>query len=237
MNLHKIAGLYVDLGYKYDTMKKQAPLYKTDDTCEEPHMKIYLSDEFLEEKQKEMPILDLSACEYFFTGAVFYAGLIRFGGFMLHSSAVVMDGKAYLFTADSGTGKSTHTSLWKKTFGEDRVQILNDDKPAIRIAKEGVYACGTPWSGKTSQNINKIVPVAAIGFLERSEENWIERRNGGEMVGKLLKQTVRPPVKEEMDALLTYVDKVLTEVPVYALGVNMSEDAARMAYETMSKGV
>ena len=237
MNLHKIAGLYVDMGYKYDIMKTQAPLYKTDDVCENPHMKIYLPDEFLEEMQRGTPGASLNACEYIYTGAAFYTGLIQFGGFMLHSSAVLMDGKAYLFTADSGTGKSTHTSLWQKAFGKDRVQILNDDKPAIRVAKEGVFACGTPWSGKTNLNVNTIVPLAAIGFLERSEENWIERRPGGEMIGKLMKQTVRPPVKDKMDALLTYLDRVLTEVPVYALGVNMSEDAAIMAYEAMSKGV
>ena len=235
MNLHKIAGLYVDLGYKYETMKKQAAAYKTDDVCEKPDMKIYVSDEFLEERQKENPVLSVGDCEYLYTGAAFYSGLLRFGGFLLHSSAVVVDGKAYLFTADSGTGKSTHTGLWMKVFGE-KAAILNDDKPAIRIAKEGIFACGTPWSGKTDQNKNIIVPVGAIGFLERSEENWIERKTGAEMVGKLLRQTLRPPVKKEMDALLSYVDKVLTDVPVYALGVNMSEDAAKMAYKVMSEG-
>ena len=237
MNLHKIAGLYVDLGYKHPLMLDRASRYKTNDECKEPHMTIYLPDEFLDKKVKETPNIDLDIAEYLYTGAAFYTGLLRFGGFLLHSSAIVVDGKAYLFTADSGTGKSTHTELWRKVFGEDRVQILNDDKPAIRIAKEGYFACGTPWSGKHNLNMDKIVPLAAIGFLERSEENWIERRPGGEMVGKLLKQTVRPPVKEEMDALLTYVDRVLTDVPVYALGVNMSEDAAIMAYEAMSKGV
>ncbi len=236
MNLHKIAGLTVDMGYKYETMKKQASAYKVDEFCETPDIKIYLSDELLEQKQKEEPTLTLDNCEYLFTGSVFYSGLLYFGGFMLHSSAVIMDGKAYLFTADSGTGKSTHTSLWQKAFGETRAEILNDDKPAIRIGKNGIFACGTPWSGKTDRNINKIVPIGAIGFLERSEENWIEQKNGGDVIGKLLKQTVRPPKLSEMDALLKYVDIVLKEVPVYSLGVNMTTDAAKMAYETMSKG-
>lgn len=237
MNLHKIAGLYVDLGYKYEYMTERAPAYKTDDECKRPHMTIHLPDELLEEKMKETEGMDMNLAEYLYTGAAFYTGLLQYGGFLLHSSAIVMDGKAYLFTADSGTGKSTHTELWRKAFGEDRVQILNDDKPAIRIAKEGYFACGTPWSGKHNLSMDRIVPIAAIGFLERSEENWIERRPGGEMVGKLLKQTVRPPVKEEMEALLTYVDMVLSNVPVYALGVNMSLDAAIMAHEAMSKGV
>jgi len=224
----------VDMGYKYETMLKQAQAYKTDEITDEPQMKIYIPDEALEEMQKKEPNLTLDNCEYLYTGSAFYSGLLYFGGFMLHSSAVVMDGKAYLFTADSGTGKSTHTSLWLKAFGE-KAQILNDDKPAIRIGNDGIFACGTPWSGKTDLNINKIVPIGAIGFLERSKENWIERKTGGEVVGKLLKQTVRPPEMAEMDALLKYVDIVLKEVPVYSLGVNMTEDAAKMAYDAMSK--
>ncbi len=235
MNLHKIAGLTVDMGYKYETMLKQAEAYKIDGACQKPDMKIYIPDEALLEKQKKEPNLTLDNCEYLFTGSAFYSGLLYFGGFMLHSSAVVMDGKAYLFTADSGTGKSTHTSLWQKAFGEDKAEILNDDKPAIRIGSDGIFACGTPWSGKTDRNINKIVPIGAIGFLERSENNWIERKTGAEVVGRLLKQTVRPPQMEEMDALLKYVDIVLKNVPVYSLGVNMTEDAAIMAYREMSK--
>ena len=224
----------MDMGYKYETMKKQALAYKVKEECEKPDMKIYVSDEVLAQKQAEMPNLTLDNCEYLYTGAAFYSGLLYFGGFMLHSSAVIMDGKAYLFTADSGTGKSTHTALWQKAFGE-KAEILNDDKPAIRIGSDGIYACGTPWSGKTDRNINKIVPIGAIGFLERSEDNWIERKTGAEVVGKLLKQTVRPPQMAEMDALLKYVDIVLKNVPVYSLGVNMTTDAAKMAYSVMSK--
>lgn len=236
MNLHKIAGLSVDMGYKYETMQKQAQAYRVDEVCDRPDMKIYIPDELIEQKHKEEPGLTLDNCEYLYTGSAFYSGLLYFGGFMLHSSAVIMDGKAYLFTADSGTGKSTHTSLWQKAFGKEKAQILNDDKPAIRIGADGIFACGTPWSGKTDLNINKIVPLGAIGFLERSEENWIERKTGGEVLAKLLKQTVRPPEEKEMDALLKYVDIVLKEVPVYSLGVNMTTDAAKMAYDVMSKG-
>ncbi len=236
MNLHKIAGLLVDMGYKHETMTRQALAYKVDEACEKPDMKIYIPDELIEKKHRENSELTLDNCEYLYTGSAFYSGLLYFGGFMLHSSAVIMDGKAYLFTADSGTGKSTHTSLWQEAFGKDRAQILNDDKPAIRIGENGIFACGTPWSGKTDLNINKIVPIGAIGFLERSPDNWIERKNGGEVIAKLLKQTVRPPEEKEMDALLRYVDIVLKKVPVYCLGVNMTTDAAKMAYEAMSKG-
>ncbi len=233
MNLHRIAGITVDMGYKYDKLKKQAAAYRTANE-EKADMTIYLNDELLEQKQKEYPHLSAEDCEYIFTSSIFYSGLLHYGGFMLHSSAVVMDNHAYLFSANSGTGKSTHTSLWQKAFGAERARILNDDKPAIRITDSGIIASGTPWSGKTDLNINVSVPIAGICFLERSEENWIKRVDGAEAVMKLLNQTIRPPEKSEMSLLLMHVDKVLTEVPVFFMGCNISEEAAIMAHNAMS---
>ncbi len=233
MKLHKIAGITVDLGYKYDKMKKQAAAYRIDEDVA-PDMTIYLSDSFLEEKRQENPHLSLEECEYIFTSSVYYSGLLHFGGFMLHSSAVLMDGRAYLFSAASGTGKSTHTGLWQEVFGKDRAVILNDDKPAIRITKEGIYACGTPWSGKTDLNTNAVAPLAGICFLERSPENWIKRVEGGSAIMKLLNQTIRPIDENDMGALLSHIDMVLSNVPIYFMGCNISEEAAIMAHKAMS---
>ena len=234
MNLHRIADITVDLGYKYDRMKKQAQAYKITEDIK-PDMTIYLSDAILEKKQQENPHLSIEDCEYIFTSSVFYTGMLQFGGFMLHSSAVIMDGKAYLFSAPSGTGKSTHTGLWQKVFGADRAKILNDDKPAIRAFDDGVYAYGTPWSGKTDLNINVKAPIAGICFLERSETNRIERLNINSALAGLLNQTIRPFEMKDMDLLLGHIEKVITSVPVYKMGCNISEEAAIMAYNEMSK--
>ncbi|MBO5060152.1 MAG: hypothetical protein J6C82_04490 [Clostridia bacterium] len=234
MNLHKIAGITVDMGYKYEKLTKQAAAYRIEGE-ESPDMTIYLSDGFLQKKQEENPHLSLEDCEYIFTSSVFYSALLNYGGFMLHSSSIVMDGRAYLFSASSGTGKSTHTGLWQKVFGAERARILNDDKPAIRITRDGIFACGTPWSGKTDLNINVQAPIAGICFLERSEQNWIKRVDGGTAVMKLLNQTIRPPQEKEMSLLLSHVDKVLTEVPIFFMGCNISDEAAIMAHREMSK--
>lgn len=235
MNLHRIADLTVDMGYKYDRMKKQAEAYRIGGEVT-PDIVIYLSDAFLEQKHKENPIITPDVGEYIYTGSIFYTGLILFGGFMLHSSAVVMDGKAYLFSADPGVGKSTHTLLWQKAFGKDRAKILNDDKPAIRIEKDGIYAFGTPWSGKTDLNINVKAEIVGICFLERGKENKIRRENGGAVVAKLMKQTVRPYKEQDMEKLLTLVDAVLKKIPVYTMSCTISEEAAYVAYNEMSKG-
>lgn len=231
MSFHKIAGLLVDMEYRYERMLKQAAPYRCKETSA-ADMTIKLPDEFLAEKGAELGV-DMNDSEYLCTGAAFNSGILRYGGFMLHSSAVAMDGAAYLFSADSGTGKSTHTGLWQKEFGAARAKILNDDKPVIRIGKSKIYACGTPWSGKNDISLCENVPIAGICFLERSAENWIKRVNGAEATAKLLKQTIRPNDKEGMNMLLHHVDKVLSEVPIYFMGCNISTEAARTAYEAM----
>ena len=233
MNLHRIADITVDLGYKYDRLRRQSEAYKINEEVK-PDMTIYLSDAFLEKEQKENPHLSIEDCEYIFTSSVFYTGMLQYGGFMLHSSAVIVDGRAYLFSAPSGTGKSTHTGLWQEVFGE-RAQILNDDKPAIRALEDGVFAYGTPWSGKTDMNINVKAPIGGICFLERSENNWIERVDSNAALAGILNQTIRPFEMKGMDLLLTHIEKVITNVPVFKMGCNISHEAAIMAHREMSK--
>lgn len=233
MNMHKIVGLAVDMGYKYDRLVKQAAAYKTDEALK-PNITIYLSDKYISDKQAENPNLTLEQCEYIWTGALFYDALLNFDGFMLHASAVILDGKAYLFSAPSGTGKSTHTSLWLKHFGE-RAQILNDDKPAIRITDNGIRVYGTPWSGKTDLNINTDAELAGICFLERDTTNHIEEISKSEAIVRVLNQTMRPTQEKEMGLLLDALDVVISKTPIYKMGCTISEEAAVMAYEAMSR--
>ena len=230
MNVHDIAGLKVGLDYSYPRLRNQAAAY----ICEEQptNFNIQLSKEFLLARQKESPHLTLENCEYIWTGSCFYHYLVHFSGMLLHASAVIYNGYAYLFSAPSGTGKSTHTQLWCRTF--PGAEILNDDKPAIRILQDGIYVYGTPWSGKTSLNLNKKVPLGGICFLERSMENFIEKMDSKEAIGRLLNQTVRPAQMQDMDLLLQTMDKLLTGADVYRMGCNISEDAAFVAYSGMN---
>ena len=142
----------------------------------EPDITIRAASERLHQNN---PGVSLDICEYLCTGSSFYTQLLHFGGMMLHSSCVVMDDKAYLFTAPCGTGKSTHTRLWLEQFG-DRAYILNDDKPALRFVDGVWYAYGTPWSGKHGRDSNIAVPLAGICILERGEANQIRPITGQE---------------------------------------------------------
>lgn len=233
MKLHKIADLNVLIDYRHDILKNQAPAYEIN----EPgvvDIAIDISDDFLNKQLPNYPGLTIDQCEYLFTGAYFYNKLIDFGGIYIHSSAVEYEGYAYLFSAPSGTGKSTHAGMWKKVFG-DGARIINDDKPAVRIIGKTAYAYGTPWSGKTNLNINAKVPIAGICYIYQSRENVIERLDIPTSAARILEQTLRPADKGKMSMVLDAADRFISSVPVYSMGCNISEDAVYMAYNTMKR--
>lgn len=232
MKLHKIADLYVGIDYRHPTMTKQAKPYLSEDKPEIVDIVTWASDESIKDLQETYPVFSENDCEYMLTGNGFYSELLHFGGLMIHASAVVYKGGAYLFSADSGTGKSTHTQLWLKAFG-DEAKILNDDKPAVRIIDGKAYAYGTPWSGKTDWNLNVRADLKGICFLERAKENTIRRADAGEVVSDLLRQTIRPQKEENMDKLLENMDALLKIVPVYKMGCNMDVSAAEVSYNAM----
>ena len=170
------------------------------------------------------------------SGAYFGFYLLEYNGFVLHSSAVALDGKAYLFSGPCGTGKSTHTRLWQSTFGE-RAKVFNDDKPALRLVDGVWYAYGTPWCGKDGININMKVPLAGICFLKQASENKIRRLNQVEAMQKIIWQTGHRFKKvENLDLMLSHVEKLVQMIPVYELENRPESEAARLSYETMRRG-
>ena len=179
---YNIAGLTVQMDTFGRTLEQAEPYL-----CEEAEPQIVMNADW-QALQSRQPHLSKDDAEYISTGQFFYNTLLRHSGFLLHSSAVVVDGKAYLFSAASGTGKSTHTQLWLDTFG-DRAYMLNDDKPAIRYEDGAWYAYGTPWSGKYDISTNARVPLAGICFLKRGEENVIKPFTGSAAAFAFLEQT------------------------------------------------
>ena len=155
---------------------------------------------------------------YMESGWQFYLQLLKFNGLMLHASAVAMDGSAYLFSGPCGRGKSTHTRLWQSAFGE-AASVFN--------------AYGTPWCGKDGINKNEKWPLAGICFLKKAEHNRIRQLTPEEALPLLLGQTTYRLRPENMNLLLTHMDQLLREVPVYELENTPTESAARLSYETM----
>lgn len=225
-----IAGLRIRMD-TWGRTEKQAEPYLTE-TAGEADIVITSHPEVLHEKQQH---LSLDDCEYLSTGGSFYRQLIGFDGMMLHSSAVVMDGYAYLFSAPCGTGKSTHTTMWRETFGYDKVIMLNDDKPALRLEDGRWYAYGTPWSGKTDQNTNVRVPLGGICVLTRGETNEIVPFGGAQAALAIMEQTARPAGMEGRGRMLELIDSLLNTVSVWKLKCTPTHDAAQVSQKAMSE--
>jgi hypothetical protein len=160
--------------------------------------------------------------------------LLPYGVVLCHGSVVSVDGQAYLFTAVSGTGKSTHTRLWRQRFGE-RCVMVNDDKPLLRITERGVLACGTPWDGKHRLSNNIAVPLKGYVILERGERNEIAPISTMEAFPMLLQQSHRPTSPVELAQYLSLLEQITKKTGLYRLKCNMDPEAAQVAYDGMQK--
>ena len=147
---------------------------------------------------------------------------------LLHGSTIAVDGQAYLFTAPCGTGKSTHTRLWREQFG-DRTRMVNDDKVFLQLRQEGVWACGSPWTGKHGIGNNISVPLKGICFLQRGTENRIQKAMPEKCLPELIHQCFVPD-----DRYLPLVRHLAQKIPLWEMSCTKDHQAATIAYEAMS---
>lgn len=152
--------------------------------------------------------------------------------FLFHGSAIAVDGRAVIFTAKSGTGKSTHTKLWREAFG-DRAVMINDDKPLLKVTEAQTMVCGTPWDGKHRISTNCIVPLEAICVLERGEENEIHAISPREALPMLMQQSHRSADPAAVVRMLQVINKMSSRVRFYRLRCNMEPEAAQVAYNAI----
>lgn len=153
--------------------------------------------------------------------------------FLFHGSAIAVDGQAYIFTAKSGTGKSTHARLWRELLG-DRAVMVNDDKPLIKVHENGTATVyGTPWDGKHHLSSNIAAPVRAICILERAKENHIREITKAQALPMLIQQTYRPADPAALAKTLTLLDRL--NVKLYRLGCNMNIEAAELSCHTLKE--
>lgn len=150
---------------------------------------------------------------------------------MVHGSAVAVDGVGYIFTAACGTGKSTHTRLWREVFGS-RAVMINDDKPFIRLDGAAVTVCGAPWSGKHGLESNVEVPLGGICLLERGMENQIRPILPEEIpvLTKNLRWYMEVERIPQFDGLAWELTR---RVPMWKLACNMDPGAAVMSQAAM----
>lgn len=158
--------------------------------------------------------------------------------FLMHGASISYDGNAFLFTAPSGTGKSTHIRLWKKYIGE-KVKIVNGDKPFISLDENPsgniepmIY--GTPWAGKERWQRNCSEPLKGICFVQRGTTNTIHQMKPEECVMMLFNQVYMPEDSAAAGLTLELLDTLVKNVPFYLLTCDMSEDAVRCSFEALT---
>ena len=152
---------------------------------------------------------------------------------MTHGSTVAVDGKAYLFTAKCGTGKSTHTRLWRQVFGQ-RAVMITDDKPFLQLTDTGVCAFGSPWSGKHGLDTNISAPLAGICILQRGPENIIRPLSPEDALPRLHKEAYIPMDAEKYPKFQTLVEKLARQVPLWHMTCTKDPQAAQVAFDAMS---
>lgn len=187
-----------------------------------------------EDRKEGIPIRNFSD-EYLETLAVYRKiadKMLESDTILFHGSVIAVDGIGYLFTAKSGTGKSTHTRLWRDLFGE-RAIMVNDDKPLIKVSESGIIVYGTPWDGKHRLSTNISVPLKAVCVLERSEENRIEKVTADSVYNMLVQQVYRPQNPQKLLKTLQLIDVLSENAGLYRLGCNMDISAAELAYNVM----
>lgn len=235
-----LAGVNIEINSIYDEIYNLCRDYYTDKTADFI-VSTSLSDidfernkSALEAKLEGRPVFDFTA-EYLETLAVYRKiaeKMLDYDAFLMHGAAVALNGEAYLFTAPSGVGKTTHTRFWLQTYPD--AFMVNGDKPLIRFIDKKAFVCGTPWAGKEGLNRNVIVPLKAICMLFRGKENSISHTNWGEVFPLVIGQTYRPNDGENMKKTLELVRQIGETTRFYTLYCNLNPDAARVAKEGMS---
>ena len=238
--LIEIAGIPAEVICRYPVNELFLKEYVTDRT---PLISIIPTEEDLAKIQADFDHMDkaegrpshIRSGDYLENNAIhalLAEKLVDFDVLLAHGSALSMDGKAYIFMAASGTGKSTHTRLWREVYGS-RVIMINDDKPMLKVSASGAVVYGTPWNGKHHLGCNASAPLGAVVDLNRDECNHMEPMTGVEAFPVLMKHSYRSKDPDTMRKIMELRRQLLDTVRFYRLGCNMSPEAAVVAYETL----
>ena len=231
----KMADLVIQIHNRHSYVKWLCKDYVIPD-CGSFDLSVSIPQEEIEAEKK---IAQFDVSDGYAEGICVYRNICKqlpskFQSYLMHCAVIEYEGKGYAFAAKSGTGKSTHISLWQKRFGE-AVHVVNGDKPILRFKEDGLlYAYGTPWCGKEGLNTNVSVPLQAICFLERASSNQIRKIKADEAIIRIFHQLLTPEDIQTVDALFPLLDRTLRDIPCYVLGCNISQEAAEIAYLGMN---
>lgn len=234
-NIYNIANFNILIEYKYRYTFKFLEDFLVEDGVEYDFSisvgEKEMISEYAKSEIKIMDVVESSAILRKLANVL----LEKYSTVLFHSSAISCDGKAYLFSAPSGTGKSTHTALLKKLLG-DRVEYINDDKPFIRLNNGEFTVYGSPWRGKHQLGQNIGAPLKAIVKVCRGKENKVEKLDALSSLNLLLEQSYSYSDANATSILLDIINGMLGKIEFYKLYCNTDISSAKETYKYVIKG-
>ena len=242
MSVYRIAEININIQPKSDYVRQQLSDFAVN--TERADFDISLTREDIRNEQKiycqnnadvKPTELSVDLCE----SLALYRKICRkitmdYNGILMHGAIIRYKGNAHMFTAPSGTGKTTHIRLWKKYFG-DEVEIVNGDKPILREKDGIITAYGTPWNGKENYGSNISAPLKSIFLLKRGKINTVKKCNTKQAVPYLLSQTLRYKDEKSVKNLLDFIAKIIQTVNIYELECNMELSAVETSLSVIDK--
>ena len=196
-------------------------------------IEIVVNDEDLDKEKDLLLGFDIGYIESLTVYRMIAEKIPFFHRFLMHGAVITFQDNGYMFTAPSGTGKSTHIRLWRKFLGEN-VDIVNGDKPILWANDAGVYVFGTPWCGKEGWQKNRNALLNGVCFIEQGRLNRIKKINNDECLSLLMKQVYMSKDFLVMGNILDCLDLLMRHVPFYLLECDMSMDAVRCSFEALT---
>ena len=227
----QLAGLNIEIKHNYKYLPYMCKDYIIND-CDHIDISISITNE---EIKNSIDSLN-GYPDYYIESNICYRKIVhelyKFDAIMLHGSSIKYKDKAYIFTAISGTGKSTHTELLIKNYPSE-ISYINGDKPIIRYLNEGFYVFGTPWNGKEGYGENTSALLDSIVYLERDKDNSVSLMPKDKIISFIIQQIIYPDDLEEMDKTLDILSKIINSTNNYNLKCNMEDEAAKCTYKNI----
>lgn len=233
MPKYRIAELLIEINARYELTHNVCHDYLVE-TDEKPDFSVSVSEKEVLDVHAGLGDFSLAYAENYAIFRYVANEAAERGAILLHAATVEVDGCAYAFSAPSGTGKSTHILLWRKLLGS-RVNIINGDKPFLRMKNGVLTVYGSPFCGKEGWQRNASAPLKGLCFLSRAEENSIKRiSDEKELLPRVFAQMLKTPTEKGVIETLRFADALIKNVPIYSLGCNISPEAAELSFCTMT---
>lgn len=218
--IYEFANIKVEINSLYEYIHKMCAKYKISNNEDVKYVINITEDDIKRENEKSKGQEYIDFPLYYLETLAVYRKFLAFSifenVFLFHSSSFMIDGKAYIITAPSGTGKSTHARFLSEVYKE-RFVCINDDKPLIRYENDEFMVYGTPWNGKHGLDNNVCYPLKAIFVLNRGEVDSVDKMIESVAFNFIFSQVHKPTGKDEMKLIINLLSKMAHSIPCYLL--------------------